>query len=138
MASKAEARRLENNRLEAELRQRAMVEASLLETQGRLLEQLESAPEAIICIREDKRIRFANDAACKLFKRSLEQLKRSNAEELIAPKYLTVKQQHYCGNIDIYVDDVRQHIETDILKLPEGSGLDAMFIFNVGGGAAAS
>ncbi len=28
-----------------------MVEANLLETQGRLLEQLESAPEAIICIR---------------------------------------------------------------------------------------
>ncbi|KYN87296.1 hybrid sensor histidine kinase/response regulator [Vibrio cidicii] len=138
MASKAEERRLENSRLEAELKQRAMVEASLLETQGRLLEQLESAPEAIICIREDKRIRFANEAACKLFKRNLEQIRRSNAEELIAPKYLTVKQPHYCGHIDIYVEDVRQHIETDILKLPEGSGLDAMYIFNVGGGATAS
>ncbi|MCV5335006.1 PAS domain-containing protein, partial [Escherichia coli] len=80
--SKAEMRHMENKVLESELRQRAVVEASLLETQGRLLEQLESAPEAIICLREDQRIRFANEAACKLFKRSLEQLKRSSADEL--------------------------------------------------------
>ncbi|MDW1993802.1 response regulator, partial [Vibrio sp. 780] len=118
-ASKAEMRHMENKVLESELRQRAVVEASLLETQGRLLEQLESAPEAIICLREDQRIRFANEAACKLFKRSLEQLKRSSADELIAPKYLTVKQPHYCGKIDIYIEDIRQNIEADILKLPE-------------------
>ncbi|MCX2788874.1 response regulator [Vibrio sp. Sgm 5] len=137
-ASKAEMRHMENKLLESELRQRAEVEASLLETQGRLLEQLESAPEAIICLREDQRIRFANEAACKLFKRSLEQLKRSSADELIAPKFLTVKQPHYCGKIDIYIEDIRQNIEADILKLPEGSGLDVMYIFNVGGGANAA
>ncbi|HHX8509205.1 TPA: response regulator [Vibrio diabolicus] len=137
-ASQAEMRHMENKILESELRQRAAVEASLLETQGRLLEQLESAPEAIICLREDKRIRFANEAACKLFKRNLEQLKRSSADELIAPKYLTVKQPHYCGKIDIYIEDIRQNIEADILKLPEGSGLDVMYIFNVGGGANAA
>ncbi|WP_372377288.1 response regulator [Vibrio natriegens] len=134
-ASKAEIRHIENKVLESELRQRAEVEASLLETQGRLLEQLESAPEAIICLREDQRVRFANEAACKLFKRSLEQIKRSSADELIAPKFLTVKQTHYCGKIDIYIEDIRQNIEADILKLPEGSGLDVMYIFNVGGGA---
>lgn len=134
-ASKAEMRHIENKVLESELRQRAEVEASLLETQGRLLEQLESAPEAIICLREDQRVRFANEAACKLFKRSLEQIKRSSADELIAPKFLTVKQPHYCGKIDIYIEDIRQNIEADILKLPEGSGLDVMYIFNVGGGA---
>tara|TARA_Y100001960_G_scaffold166961_1_gene175410 strand:- start:4522 stop:7908 length:3387 start_codon:yes stop_codon:yes gene_type:complete len=137
-ASQAEMRHIENKLLESELRQRAEVEASLLETQGRLLEQLESAPEAIICLREDQRIRFANEAACKLFKRSLEQLKRSSADELIAPKFLTVKQPHYCGKIDIYIEDIRQNIEADILKLPEGSGLDVMYIFNVGGGANAA
>ncbi|ANQ27219.1 response regulator [Vibrio natriegens] len=134
-ASKAEMRHIENKVLESELRQRAEVEASLLETQGRLLEQLESAPEAIICLREDQRVRFANEAACKLFKRSLEQIKRSSADELIAPKFLTVKQPHYCGKIDIYIEDIRQNIEADILKLPKGSGLDVMYIFNVGGGA---
>lgn len=132
-ASKAEQRRIENKQLQQELKHRAMVEASLLETQGRLLEQLESAPEAIICIRDDHKVRFANEAAARLFRRSQEQLKRSNADELIAPKYLVVDQEHYCGNIDIYVDDTRQHMSADILRLPEGSGLQAMYIFNVGG-----
>ncbi|MCW8332257.1 response regulator [Vibrio paucivorans] len=137
-ASKAEQRRIENDQLQLELKHRAMVEASLLETQGRLLEQLESAPEAIICVRDDHKVKFANDAASKLFKRSHEQLKRSSAEELIAPKYLTVEQEHYCGDIDIYVEDIRQHISTDILKLPEASGLKAMYIFNVGGSVNAA
>jgi two-component system sensor histidine kinase ChiS len=132
-ASKAEQRRLENQQLQLELKHRAMVEASLLETQGRLLEQLETAPEAIICVREDNKIRFANEAASKLFKRSTEQLKRSSADELIAPKFLNVEQEHYCGNIDVYVEDVRQHLSADILKLPQGSGLRSMYIFNVGG-----
>ncbi len=137
-ASKAEQRRIENQQLQLELKHRAMVEASLLETQGRLLEQLESAPEAIICIRDDNKIQFANHAATKLFKRSQEQLKRSSAEELIAPKYLNVEQAHYCGNIDIYVEDVRQHISSDVLSLPEGAGLKSMYIFNVGGGVNAA
>jgi two-component system sensor histidine kinase ChiS len=115
-----------------------MVEASLLETQGRLLEQLETAPEAIICVREDNKIRFANEAASKLFKRSTEQLKRSSADELIAPKFLNVEQEHYCGTIDVYVEDVRQHLSADILRLPQGSGLRSMYIFNVGGSINAS
>ncbi|MEF1254655.1 MULTISPECIES: response regulator [unclassified Vibrio] len=137
-ASKAELRRLENQQLQLELKHRAMVEASLLETQGRLLEQLETAPEAIICIREDNKIRFANEAASKLFKRSTEQLKRSSADELIAPKFLNVEQEHYCGTIDVYVEDVRQHLSADILKLPQGSGLRSIYIFNVGGSINAS
>lgn len=137
-ASKAEQRRLENQALQLELKQRAMVEASLLETQGRLLEQLETAPEAIVCVRDDNKIRFANEAASRLFKRSTEQLKRSSADELIAPKFLNVVQEHYCGIIDIYVEDVRQHLSADILKLPEGAGLKSMYIFNVGGSINAS
>lgn len=137
-ASTAELRRIENHRLQQELKQRAMVEASLLETQGHLLEQLDSAPEAIVCLREDNKVHFANQAACKLFKRSGEQLKRSNGEELIAPKYLQVEQDHYCGNVDIYVDDRRQHLSTDIVCLPAGSGLKAMYIFDVGGNVNAS
>lgn len=137
-ASKAEQRRIENQQLQLELKQRAMVEASLLETQGRLLEQLETAPEAIVCVRDDNKIRFANEAASKLFKRSTEQLKRSTADELIAPKFLNVQQEHYCGIIDVYVEDVRQHLSADILKLPEGAGLRSMYIFNVGGSVNAT
>lgn len=52
---------------------------------------------------------------------------------MIAPKYLLVEQEHYCGNVDIFVDDIRQHVNADVLRLPEGAGLQAMYIFNVGG-----
>ncbi len=137
-ASKAELRRIENDKLQAELKQRALVEANLLETQGRLLEQLESAPEAILCLRDDDRIRFANDAAAKLFKRSREQLKRSNGGEVIAPKFLNLQQDHFCGSIDVYIDDRRVHLPSDVLKLPEGSDIQYMYIFNVGGGISAT
>lgn len=137
-ASTAELRKVENQQLLTELKQRTQIESNLLETQSRLLEQLETSPEAIICTRDDNKIRFANEAASKLFKRSIEQLKRSSAEDLIAPKYLNVTQEHYCGNIDVYVEDVRQHISADILKLPAGSDLRAMYVFNVGGSINAS
>ncbi|KOO05019.1 hybrid sensor histidine kinase/response regulator [Vibrio nereis] len=137
-ASQAEIRRIENQKLHLELKQRTLIESNLLETQNRLLEQLETSAEAIICVREDNKVKFANEAASKLFKRSTEQLKRSNAEELIAPKFLSIQQDHYCGTIDVYVEDVRQHLSADILKLPEGSDLHSMYIFNVGGTINAS
>lgn len=136
-ASQAEKRRIENQVLQDELRHRAAVEASLIETQGRLLEQLESAPEAIVCTRNDNRIRFANEAAARLFKRSVEQLKRSSSEEILAPRFLDISQEHYCGKVDIYVEDMRQHIDADILRLPEASGLKSMYIFDNGGGVNA-
>ncbi|MGR5267892.1 response regulator [Vibrio astriarenae] len=133
-ASKAEERRQENTQLQQELKLRLVAEANLLETQGRLLEQLECAPEAILCIKEDKKVKFANEAASRLFKRSHEQLLRSSADDFIAPKYLHIDQPRYCGDIDIFVEDTRQSISSDILSLPEGSGLRTMYIFNVGGG----
>ncbi|NLS12745.1 response regulator [Vibrio sp. SM6] len=134
-ASQANAQLQQNERLHQELKQRSQIEADLLETQQRLLEQLDSAPEAVVCLRENGRIHYANRAAAKLFKRSIDQLKRSQGDEIIAPKYLAQSQSHYCGEIDIYVADVRQHIECDILRLPQGVEIDSMFIFNVGGGA---
>ena len=132
-ASTAELRRVENQQLKGEIQQRARVEASLLETQGRLLEQLESAPEAIICVRDDNRIRFTNEAASILFKRTSEQLKRSRADELISRKFLEIKKPHYCGPIDVYVNEVRQSLSADIVSLPTNSGLKSMYIFDIGG-----
>lgn len=137
-ASKAEQRHLENQELKGEIKQRAKVEASLLETQGRLLEQLESAPEAIICVREDNKIRFTNDAASRLFKRTSEQLRRSRADELISSKFLEIKRPHYCGPIDVYVNEVRQSLSADIVCLPTDSGLKSMYIFDVGGNVNAT
>ncbi|GAL10580.1 chitin catabolic cascade sensor histidine kinase ChiS [Vibrio astriarenae] len=137
-ASKAEERRQQNDRLQQELKLRLVAEANLLETQGRLLEQLECAPEAILCIKDDLKVKFANEAASRLFKRSHEQLLRSNAEDFIAPKYLNIDQERFCGDIDIFVEDTRQSISSDVLTLPEGSGLRSMYIFNVGGGVNAN
>jgi two-component system sensor histidine kinase ChiS len=134
-ASEAEMQRAKNSQLRAELHQRELVEASLLETQGRLLEQLETAPEAIICINNEDKIKFANDAATRLFKRTHEQLRRSIADEIIAHKFLSIKQAHAVGEVDIFIDDSRHHISADILQLPEGSGLKGMFIFDNGSGA---
>ncbi|MCL9773412.1 response regulator [Vibrio methylphosphonaticus] len=131
-ASKAEVRRTENQSLKYELKQRALVEASLLETQGRLIEQLDTAPEAILCVRNDLKIQFANQAAAALFKRNVEQLKRSSLDDIIAPKFINLSQEHYCGDIDIFIDDVRQRINADILTLPEGSGLRSVYIFEQG------
>ncbi|MDR9828406.1 response regulator [Vibrio sp. FNV 38] len=137
-ASKAEERRQENALLQQELKLRLVAEANLLETQGQLLEQLESAPEAILCIKEDMKVKFANEAAEKLFKRSHEQLLRSSADDFISPKYLNFAQPRYCGDIDIFIEDTRQSISTDVLTLPEGSGLRCMYIFNVGGSVNAN
>ena len=131
-ASKAEVRRAENQSLKYELKQRALVEASLLETQGRLIEQLDTAPEAILCVRNDLKIQFANQAAAALFKRNVEQLKRSSLDDLIAPKFVNLSQEHYCGDIDIFIEDVRQRINADILTLPEGPGLRNVYIFEQG------
>ncbi|MCZ4372976.1 response regulator [Vibrio diazotrophicus] len=136
-ASQAEQRRLENLDLQNELKQRNVVEADLLETQERLLEQLESAPEAIVCLKENNKVLFANQAASRLFKRTQEQLKRSSAEELFSHKHLNITQEHYCGEVDIFVGDSRLHLPADILKLPKGSGMQAIYILNIGGAQSA-
>lgn len=131
--SEAENRRLENIELKNEIKHRTQVEANLLDAQSKLLEQLETAPEAIICVREDNKIRFANEAAERLFKRSQDQLKRSHISEIIAPKHLNLNQDHFCGELDVYINDARHHIQGDILNLPEGSGIQTIYILNVGG-----
>ena len=137
MTSKAEQRRVENSRLQQKISQQEIVESHLLETQHRLLQQLEFAQEAIICVREDQRIRYANEAATQLFNRSEEQLKRSKIEEIVAPKYIRLTQEHFCGKIDVFTGDRYEQISADILKLPENSGFSAMYIFNIGNDIAA-
>lgn len=131
-ASAAQMQRIANQQLAKELKIREQVEANLLETQGRLLEQLDSAPEPMLALDKQQRVKFANLAACKLFKRHAEQLKRSKAEELIAPSYLSLTQEHWVGEVDIYIQDSRVQRSADVLQLAEGSGLDALYIFSRG------
>ncbi|GAD78480.1 hypothetical protein VEZ01S_02_00610 [Vibrio ezurae NBRC 102218] len=129
-AALSEARQQENESLSAELVQREKVESLLLETQSKLLEQLESAPEAIICINENHKITFANKTAITLLKRSSEQIKRSQIEEFIAPSYLQFDQPHRSVNIDLFVGETKQVIASDIFTLPLETGLRGMIIFN--------
>lgn len=129
-ASKAEARRIENSQLQQEILKREKVEANLLETQGRLLEQLDTAPEAILCCRKDFRIRFANEEAIRLLGRSLDQLKRASIDEFIDPHYLSLPQSHFCGDIEIRLTNQSRILSTDILQLPEGSDIDVMIIIS--------
>ncbi|OBT17266.1 hybrid sensor histidine kinase/response regulator [Vibrio sp. UCD-FRSSP16_10] len=129
-ASLSEQRKLENDYLNTQLSQREKVESLLLDTQSKLLEQLESTPEAIICINEAHKITFANKSAMELFKRSNEQMKRSQIEEFIAPKYLQFDQPHRSIDIDLFVAETKQVIASDIFTLPLETGLKGMIIFN--------
>ncbi|MEZ9303066.1 response regulator [Vibrio breoganii] len=129
-ASLSERRKQENDSLSAELTQRERVESLLLETQTKLLEQLESTPEAIVCINENHKITFANKSATELLKRSIEQIKRSQIEEFIAPKYLQFDQPHRSMDIDVFVGETKQVIASDIFTLPLETGLRGMIIFN--------
>ncbi len=129
-ASKAELRRIENRELQQELKRREIVEENLLKTQYQLLEQLDSAPEAIICIGNENRIRFSNEAAAKLFERTTEQLRRSRIDDLVPSKYLKQSQHHFCGEVEVFVANKKERMLADIMKLPEDSNITSMLIFN--------
>lgn len=129
-ASRTEKQQQENTRLQAELRQKQEVESNLLRTQQRLLQQLDFTPDAVICVQQDLRIRYANEAATKLFNRSEEQLKRSGIDEMVVSKYLHPAEEHFCGDIDIFVNDQYERVSADIMQLPAHSGLSAMYIFS--------
>ncbi|PWI32085.1 hybrid sensor histidine kinase/response regulator [Vibrio albus] len=129
-ASRTEKQRQENRLLQAELNQKKEVETNLLKTQKHLLQQLDFTSDAIICVQKDLRIRYANEAAIRLFNRTEEQLKRSGIDEIVVSKYLRPAEEHFCGGIDIFVGDQYQRVSADIFQLPEHSGLSAMYIFN--------
>ncbi|MDD9158116.1 response regulator [Aliivibrio sp. S4TY2] len=118
----------ENSRLLQEIRHREKVEASLLETQTHILEQLNHAHEAIICAKKDGNIQYVNHAAAKLFQRTEEQLTRYSIDELIAKRSLIESKQNHRGNIDVYIDGGIEQINADLLHLPAESGLSLMLI----------
>ncbi|XHF85414.1 response regulator [Vibrio sp. HN007] len=132
-ASQTEQEKQRNHQLKLEIEKRTKAENELLATQKRLIEQLDGAPEAILCLQDEQEIRFANEAASVLFRRTAEQLKRSNAEEVIATKYLNSSQEHYCGDIEIFSGTQRLHVSGDIIRLPKSSGISTMFIFDIDG-----
>ncbi|WP_063656421.1 response regulator [Aliivibrio fischeri] len=127
-ASKAELFLSENDRLQQEIRHREKVEASLLETQAHILEQLNHAQEAIICAKSDGKIKYVNNSAAKLFQRTEEQLSRYSIDELIAKRSLIESKQNHRGNIDVYIDGEITQINADLLHLPAESGLSLILV----------
>lgn len=131
-AGQTERQRLENQILAEEVARRKETEAGLLETQSRLLGLLESTNEAILCVRNDGLIRYANSAAGKLFERTPEQLERHNLYDILAthlPEDIASR-HHFHGKLMFRIGDGLSSLSTDVINLPEASGLQRMFIFD--------
>ncbi|PSU54646.1 HAMP domain-containing protein [Photobacterium aphoticum] len=131
-AGQTERQRHENQRLEEEIQRREQVEAGLIETQGRLLGLLESTNEAIICVQSGGRIRYANGAAGALFGRAPEQIERHQIEDILAthlPEDIS-HSHHFHGSLMFRIGDGLTALDTDVINLPEESGLLRMFIFD--------
>ncbi|PST89935.1 HAMP domain-containing protein [Photobacterium jeanii] len=131
-AGKTEQARQHNVALQQEISRREQVEEGLLETQTRLLGLLESTSEAIICVQNQGRIRYANAAAGKLFKRAPEQLERHTIDDVLLthlPDDISAS-HHFNGQLTFRIGDELKALDTDVINLPEESGLKRMFIFD--------
>ncbi|WP_028864274.1 ATP-binding protein [Psychromonas aquimarina] len=116
-----------NIQLRQSLKNQEQIEAGLLETQGNLLTLLEHSPDAVLCIRNDERIHFANRNAGKLFKRSLQQLQHYQLDELVVKRSLENNNKHN-HEIDIYIEGKIQRLTASVIPLPEQSGLHSLII----------
>nr|WP_086940082.1 response regulator [Thaumasiovibrio occultus] len=114
-----------NQALLNEIAHRERIEHDLLETQGKLLNLLESSAEAILCIQADGRIRYANHAAARLFQLPAEQLERHNLNQLLAEPIDTQALQ---ATIYLQQNGELQSWPAAIQPMPEASGLDSMVI----------
>ncbi|MCP5077424.1 MAG: response regulator, partial [Psychromonas sp.] len=119
----------QNNHLQHTLKEHELVEACLLETQAHLLTLLEHSPDAILCIRFDEKIHFANHNAGKLFKRSPQQLQRYRLEDIVIKRSL-IQQENHLNELDIYIEGKVTSISASIISLPKQSGLHSLMIFN--------
>ncbi|WP_330960488.1 response regulator [Photobacterium sp. 53610] len=131
-AAQTERQRHENQALQQEIRHREQVQVALLDTQTRLLGLLESTSEAILCAREDGRIRYANNAAGQLFQRAPAQLERLSVQDLLLTQLPDdiENNRHYRGELVYRIQDQNQTLATDLIQLPAESGLSQMFIFD--------
>ncbi|PKF63160.1 hybrid sensor histidine kinase/response regulator [Psychromonas sp. psych-6C06] len=118
----------QNKHLEHTLKEHELVEACLLETQQHLLSLLEHSPDAILCIRFDEKIHFANHNAGKLFKRSPQQLQRYSLDDILIKRSI----EHYdkqTNELDIYIDGKVTSITASVIPLPKQSGLHSLLVF---------
>ncbi len=133
-AALTEKEREQNRELQSEIHFREQVEAGLREVQNRLLGLLDSAPEGILCVQENGRISYANDACSGVFHLSAEQLERHNIEDFLAMALPEPDSNrgHYSGQIRFKVDGDILALDTDVIALPESSGLQMMLLISTG------
>ncbi|WP_022940784.1 response regulator [Psychromonas hadalis] len=118
----------QNNHLQHSLQEHELVEACLLETQAHLFTLLEHSPDAILSIRFDDKIHFANHNAGKLFKRSPQQLQHYNLEDIVVKRSLP-EQGNHVNELDIYIEGKITSMTASIITLPKESGLHLLLIF---------
>ncbi|WP_188009068.1 hybrid sensor histidine kinase/response regulator [Grimontia hollisae] len=133
-ASLTEQEREQNRALQKEIHFREQVEAGLREVQNRLLGMLDTASEGIICVQEGGRITYANDACSEIFHLSAEQIERHQLDDFLAMALPEpeASRGHYSGQFRFKVEGDIVNIETDLITLPESSGLQMMLILNTG------
>ncbi|MDD1784230.1 response regulator [Enterovibrio sp. ZSDZ35] len=137
-ASLTEQEREKNRLLHDEIHAREQVEAGLREVQSRLFEMLDPASEAILCVQANGKISYANDACHSIFHLSAEQLERHLLEDFLAMALPEANRGHYSGQIKFKIDGELIDISSDVIALPEASGLHMMLIMSTGGGKASS
>lgn len=124
--------REQNQALQHEIHLREQAEAGLIETQNRLLNLLDTVPESIICVHDNGRIKYANDASGRLFSLKPEQIERHVLEDfLITPlPDASNSKGHYSGNLNFRVRGITTAIQTDVFVLPESSGIHTVLLLN--------
>lgn len=127
-ATKTQTLSSQNSQLQHTLQEHELVEACLLETQAHLFTLLEHSPDAILCIRFDEKISFANHNAGKLFKRSPQQLQHYNLEDIVIKRSLKLQDNHL-NELDIYIEGKVTSMAASIILLPKQSGLHSLMIF---------
>ncbi len=128
-AAKVAEEQANNQRLMSEIEHRKQIEQGLLETQGRLLNLLESTAEAILCIQADGRIRYANLAAAQLLSTPAEILERLNIQDYMAD----LSQLEDIKSIESLHFQLQGESHTwpaHVLPMPEPSGLHAMIVLS--------
>ncbi|MBE1277360.1 response regulator [Enterovibrio baiacu] len=133
-ASLTEQEREQNRLLQNEIHFREQVEAGLREVQNRLLGLLDSASEGILCVQESGKISYANDACSKVFHLSAEQIERHQLNDFLAMALPEpdMMRGHFSGQLRFKVDNDIVTIDSDVLTLPESSGMQMMLILNTG------
>lgn len=135
-ASLTEQEREKNRQLNEEINERDQVEAGLREVQSRLFEMLDSASEAILCVQANGKISYANDACHSVFRLSAEQLERHLLDDFLAMALPEANRGHYSGQIKFKIDGGLVDVSTDVIALPDASGLHMMLIMGTGGKAS--